>query len=428
MPSHLPANPAVNAKYLKHTGSNRKLTARELRQRRSAMMFAKTFVPLIILAYVVSSLHQLSANASNYLFEDSVWEVQATDQCGRGRFDLADVAAVVTGANSGLGFETARTLTLLNAKAVILGCRTVSKCEATKVLLDAERESVCGKGESNVFVPSTPLDLDSVSAIDSWAAEVARSHSKLSHLVLNAGIMSTPLNPRNSDTNLEPQLHTNHQAHYHLTARLLPTLKSTAASGVIKPKIVSVSSLAAQAPFTYDSEDLNFEGERRHDSMIAYGQSKRANLLFAQGLHNRLHEKYGIASMAAHPGYSRTSLMTNGWYFLPEKLEFVKEWAAKNTAFSMSSYQGAQMSVRAAIDDSVVSGSYVNPMLYAVGVPVVSEGGRAVRFTPGYGEDRKSWPMLENAWSWFGMGHAFGEEEINKLFEFSEKISGLEIK
>jgi len=173
---------------------------------------------------------------------------------------------------------------------------------------------------------------------------------------------------------------------------------------------------------SYNSADLNFEGSRHHDSMLAYGQSKRANLLFAQGLHSRLAE-YNIASLASHPGYSRTNLFANSWHFLPEKLAFVKEWVKNAPSFcSMSSQQGSMMSVRAAVDESVTSGSYVTPMLYATGLPVVSVGGKKSWL---WGE---SWPFVENVWSWVGMGPAFGEDDVDKLFAFSEEKSGLKIQ
>ena len=101
----------------------------------------------------------------------------------------------------------------------------------------------------------------------------------------------------------------------------------------------------------------------------AYGQSKRLNLLYAQHLHAITPPHVSI--YAAHPGYSRTNLFHNGWSFLPSSLSWVKDLARDNLVFSMSAKEGSMMTVRACIDESLESGSYVVPLLWGVGMPVV---------------------------------------------------------
>ncbi|GMI37445.1 hypothetical protein TrRE_jg7247, partial [Triparma retinervis] len=111
-------------------------------------------------------------------------------------------------------------LALLGASRVVLGCRTKSKCEYAKLMIDAEVESLCfptGGFVSNVVDPSLSLDLSSLASIKAWSDSVTSSLPYVSHLALNAGVMSVPLNPRNPSTGVEPQLHTNHVAHHYLT-------------------------------------------------------------------------------------------------------------------------------------------------------------------------------------------------------------------
>ena len=98
----------------------------------------------------------------------------------------------------------------------------------------------------------------------------------------------------------------------------------------------------------------------------------KASLLVLENLTQQL-ALLARRSIAAHPGYSRTSLFANNWHFLPKSLDFVKDFAAQNTVFSMSSYDGSMMTVRAVLDESIASGSYVTPMVYAIGTPVVSQ-------------------------------------------------------
>lgn len=186
-------------------------------------------------------------------------------------------------------------------------------------------------------------------------------------------------------------------------------------------------SLAAQSPFSFDLSDINFTKGRSFASLTAYSQSKRANLLFAQHVHDSLNPK-GIKSLAAHPGYTRTSLFHNNWHFLPKQLDFIKDLAAENTLFSMSSFDGSMMTVRAILDENIPSGSYVTPMLYAVGTPVVSKPKHAKWYNLGYERGEVMYPFMENTWSWIWGGFGYSKEDVEGLNVWTEGITGVSVK
>jgi len=307
---------------------------------------------------------------------------------------------------------------------VVLGCRNKKKCEYTKAMIDAEVEATCFEGGgfvSNVMDPSVSLDLASLKSVSAWTSTVSSSLPYVSHLALNAGIMSVPLNPRNPETNLEPQLHTNHVAHHYLTSLLLPSILKTPPTTT--RRIVTVSSLAAHSPLAYDVSDLNWE-TRTHDTLKAYSQSKRANLLFAQSLHDNL-GSHGISSLAAHPGYSRTNLFANNWHFAPD---WLKDYASSNTMFSMSSEEGAMMTVRALVDEELGNGCYITPMMWAVGQPVKSCP-RPVKSLWDWGaKGEVRYPFLGTVWGNVWGGWDWGREDVEKLERWTVGVTGLKME
>eukprot|EP00520_Triparma_pacifica_P015373 CAMPEP_0118661710 /NCGR_PEP_ID=MMETSP0785-20121206/16437_1 /TAXON_ID=91992 /ORGANISM="Bolidomonas pacifica, Strain CCMP 1866" /LENGTH=368 /DNA_ID=CAMNT_0006555193 /DNA_START=173 /DNA_END=1275 /DNA_ORIENTATION=+ len=351
----------------------RKLTRRELRQRKASIKFAKTFIPLSLLLWLFKNLPYVLLTTGQYLdlylgISDYTWSINQDDWCSGFREGSKGdgKVVVVTGANSGIGYPTAKNLALLGATKVVLGCRNKDKCSYAKAMIDAEVESLCFSSpssppfSSNVYDPSKSLDLSSLESVKSWVEEVGGVVPYVSHVALNAGVMSVPLEPRNEETGVEPQLHTNHVAHHYLTSLLLPSILSTPPT--VTRRVLTVSSLAAHAPFSFSSVDPNFN-HRSHDTLKAYGQSKRANLMFAHSLHEKL-GGMGVQSVASHPGYSRTKLFKNNWSFAPEWLKGIAE---SNTLLSMSSEEGSLMSVRGLYDENLGSGCYVTPMLWAVG-------------------------------------------------------------
>jgi NAD(P)-dependent dehydrogenase (short-subunit alcohol dehydrogenase family) len=256
----------------------------------------------------------------------SSWgETDIPDQKGR--------VAVVTGANSGIGFETARALAEKGAR-VILGCRDAEKGR------DAERRiRAAVQGAHLLFLP---LDLASLASIAGFAKTVEATEPKLDILCNNAGVMMPPLG-RTAD-GFELQFGTNHLGHFALTGRLLPLLR-----GGTRARIVSVSSLAHYWG-RIDFADLNAE-RKRYNATRAYGQSKLANLLFIRELARRL-EAAGepIVAAAAHPGSTSTNLQKHS-----------RTLAFAVAVFSQSPREGALPSLYAATAPDVHGGDYFGP-------------------------------------------------------------------
>jgi len=203
--------------------------------------------------------------------------------------NLSGKTALVTGATSGLGLETARAFLSANAE-VILAVRDSAKGEAVSQSLQVKT------GNPRVHV--LPLDLSSLSKVRRAAKEFQTRWSKLDLLIDNAGIMGIPLTY--SSDGFEQQFATNHLGHHLLTVMLLPALKSAAPSRVI------VLSSSAHRRSDVHFEDLHYH-RRPYDKWEAYGQSKTANALFAVGL-TRQFRNEGITANAVNPGGTRTGL------------------------------------------------------------------------------------------------------------------------
>ena len=197
--------------------------------------------------------------------------------------------ALVTGANSGLGFETARALANRGA-TVLLACRQAERAEAAREQLAAE-----ATGQLEIL----PLDLADLASVAAAAAEVGRRWPRLDLLINNAGVMALPR--QLSVDGYERQFATNHLGHFALSLALLPQLRDTPGS-----RVVTVTS-GAQHFGSLAFDDL--QGERRYDRWRAYAQSKLANTLFALELQQRLRAMGSATlSLAAHPGIARTQL------------------------------------------------------------------------------------------------------------------------
>ena len=211
-------------------------------------------------------------------------EADIPDQSGR--------IALVTGANSGLGLETARALAQRGA-TVLLACRQRSRGEAARQqLLPLARAGL----------ELIDLDLADLASVAAAASQVQREFGRLDLLINNAGVMAPPR--RLSRDGYELQFAVNHLGHFALTAALLPLLKQQ-----IGARVVTVSSGAHYfGRIAFD----DLQGERRYDPWTAYGQSKLANVMMALQLQERL-EAAGssILSIAAHPGLARTNLQAS---------------------------------------------------------------------------------------------------------------------
>ncbi len=203
------------------------------------------------------------------------------DQTGR--------IALITGANSGLGLESARALAARGA-TVVLACRSRRRGEA------ARAELLAGAAAGLEVLELDLADLASVRQAAAWMAE---QYGRLDLLLNNAGVMGPPR--RLTADGFELQFGTNHLGHFALTAALLPLLQERP-----QARVVTVTS-GAQYLGRIAFDDL--QAERSYDRWAAYGQSKLANVMFALELQQRL-EAAGsrVSSLAAHPGLARTNL------------------------------------------------------------------------------------------------------------------------
>jgi NAD(P)-dependent dehydrogenase (short-subunit alcohol dehydrogenase family) len=202
-------------------------------------------------------------------------------------------SAVVTGA-AGLGFEDALALARAGAE-VILASRDPAK--GTRAV-EAIHRAV-----PSADVRFEALDLASLASVATFAERLRGQRDSLDILINNAGVMRPPQRMETAD-GFELQLGTNHLGHFALTAGLMPLLVKAR-----KARVVTLSSLAARGG-AIEFEDL--QSTRRYRSMAAYSQSKLACLMFAFELQRRSEAgNWGVASLAAHPGLSRTELLLN---------------------------------------------------------------------------------------------------------------------
>jgi len=255
--------------------------------------------------------------------------------------------AIVTGANIGLGYETALALAKKEFK-VILACRTADKAKsAMKSMLEEV---------PNAEIEIILLDLNSLVSVRGFAKKFVSKYDRLDLLIENAGIMAVPF--AKTAEGFESQLGVNYLAHFLLTNLLFPLLKNTKGS-----RIITLSSLAHKAG-KIDFDNLN--SQNSYSKWPAYSQSKLACLMFGYELNRRI-KKAGIDSSAlsAHPGLSSTNL---GQY-LPSfvKLLFVPAAAI----FGQDSEQGALPTLRAALDSEAKGGEYYGPtgIMEAKGTP-----------------------------------------------------------
>lgn len=246
--------------------------------------------------------------------------------------------AVVTGANSGIGFHAARHLAAAGAK-VVLACRNQEKGA------EAERQIKAATPDAAVEVAS--LDLGNLQSVRAFADSFRAGHDGLDLLINNAGVMAPPR--RLTDDGFELQFGTNHLGHFALTALLIETMQ-----GRDDARVVTVSS-GAHRWGRIDFDDL--QGERRYFRWRAYSQSKLANLLFMFELDRRLRAAgSAVRSLAAHPGYAATHLQSAAAPTLDRMLMSVT-----NLLIAQSAEMGALPSLYAATFPGLEGSTYVGP-------------------------------------------------------------------
>ena len=244
--------------------------------------------------------------------------------------------AVITGANTGLGYETALALADHGAH-VVLAVRNLDKGKDAAARITAE--------SPHAEVALQELDLTSLESIRAAAERLRSEHDRIDLLINNAGVMWTPKST--TKDGFELQFGTNHLGHFALTDLLLDRLLPVAGS-----RVVTVSSIGHRIRAGIHFDDLQWE--RSYSRVGAYGQSKLANLLFTYELQRRLARHGTTIAVAAHPGGSRTELTRN----LPAPL-------ARVTPLIEPLFQGADMgalpTLRAATDPGVLGGQYYGP-------------------------------------------------------------------
>jgi protochlorophyllide reductase len=289
------------------------------------------------------------------------------DQSGR--------LALITGASSGLGLETARAL-LARGATVILGCRSRERAErARSELLPTATGAI----------DLLDLDLADLAAVQRAARELADRYGRLDLLINNAGVMGLPRSLTRDG--FERQFGINHLGHFALTCALLPLLRGREGA-----RVVTVTS-GAQYFGRISFDDL--QGEQRYDRWQAYGQSKLANVMFALELQQRLDaEAAGVRSLAAHPGVARTNLQP------------------ASVAASGSWVEPLAYRLMAPVFQSAAMGAL--PQLYAATAP---EAGPAGHFGPNQLGGLRGWPTAVRV-----APAAIDADQRRRLWQVSEEL------
>jgi NAD(P)-dependent dehydrogenase (short-subunit alcohol dehydrogenase family) len=266
---------------------------------------------------------------------------------------LEGKSALVTGANSGIGFHAARHLAIAGC-AVVMGCRDVAKGEAARQRIKQESAAA--------DVEVVALDLASLQSIRVFAESYLKSGRPLDLLINNAGVMAIPTRETTVD-GFEKQFGTNHLGHFALTGLLLPSILAAPAA-----RVVTVASIAHKGA-SMQFEDLQYT--KGYKPWPPYGQSKLANLLFAFELDRRLVAAGTNAiSIAVHPGLSKTSIFssTHG------KGRGLKSTIAPTfmSVFAQSDDQGSYPTLYGATFPQAFGGHYYGPggLLEWRGAPV----------------------------------------------------------
>lgn len=303
------------------------------------------------------------------------WTVESiADQSGK--------TAIVTGANSGLGYETALALVSKGAE-VIIACRDQRRAE---LAMKAIRSQV--PTASMAFIA---LDLADLNSVRKFSEEFINRYSKLDILCNNAGVMALP--HRKTKDGFEMQIGTNHLGHFALTGRLLPVLKKTR-----NARVVNVSS-GYHWFGSIRLDDIN--RERGYRRWPAYCQSKLAVLMFSFELQRRFRrEGISAISAAAHPGYAKTNLQFAGPAM--EKTWFAQKIGA--LTMELSNLIAAQPARMGAL-----------PLLYAATAP---EMGEFPFFGPRF--ELRGYPVVSRP-----APRACDETVAKKLWTLSEELVGL---
>ena len=255
---------------------------------------------------------------------------------------LSGKTYVVTGGNSGLGFEAAKILAAKGARVVVTTRSEAKALDAVGALRAAVPQA---------DVDFVLLDLTDPESIEKAADAILEKCPRLDACINNAGVMQTP--ELRTSEGFELQLATNHLGHFRLNRRLLARLEENAG------RVVPVSSVAHRSG-VIDLEDLN--AKKDYDSMRAYSQSKLANLMYGFELQRLLTERASpVVSISCHPGYAATNLQSTGVGMEGGSAIFRTLYKVLNAVVAQSAEKGAWPLVLAAADPKAEAGAYYGP-------------------------------------------------------------------
>ncbi|KAI5570031.1 hypothetical protein POPTR_012G143800v4 [Populus trichocarpa] len=257
--------------------------------------------------------------------------------------DGSGLTAIVTGASSGIGAETARVLALRGVH-VVMGVRNLEAGRAVK-------EAIV-KGNPNAKLDAMDLDLSSMASVKKFAEDFKSLNLPLNLLINNAGIMATPF--MLSKDNIELQFATNHVGHFLLTNLLMETIRKTARASRKEGRIVNVSSRRHKFSYPEGIRFAKLNDPSGYNSLSAYGQSKLANILHANELARQLKEdRVEVTANSVHPGLIATNLFRH-YSFLTGLVGLVGKYVIKNVQ------QGAATTCYVALHPKVkaMSGQY----------------------------------------------------------------------
>ena len=285
--------------------------------------------------------------------------------------DQSGKIAIVTGANSGIGYEAARALALHGA-TVIMACRDLEKGEAAV-------EQIL-KENPQADIDLQQLDLADLSSVQQFAENFSEYYDHLDILINNGGVMATPY--QKTVDGFELQFGTNHLGHFMLTGLLFDLLHDTPDSRVVT--VTSYAHLFGRINF----RDLN--GERFYQKWLAYGQSKLANVLFGYELQRRTGRNgRNPISIVVHPGYAATNLQHTSTLF-----------SMLNPIMAQSQEMGALPTLYAATSPDIRGGEYIGPDGFL---------------------GQRGYPHLTNS-----SGPSHDREDARHLWEVSEQLTGIE--
>jgi NAD(P)-dependent dehydrogenase (short-subunit alcohol dehydrogenase family) len=295
--------------------------------------------------------------------------------------DLTGKTAIVTGANSGTGFQASKVLAAKGAE-VIMACRSLEKGEVAANAIQTEYP--------NAKIKVMQLDLADLASVRAFAKEFQENHNSLEILLNNAGVMQTP--PLKTADDFELQFGTNHLGHFALTGLLLkPLMRANEA------RVVTMSSMVHSSGKIH-FDDVNLE--KNYGRTKAYSQSKLANLLFAYELQRKLEQNGGsVISLAAHPGYTATNLQSAGPGMKGGRRHWAWFYKITNKIMAQNVKMGALPILCAATDSAAEGGDYIGPR----------------RFRGARGHPKK---VRSNK-------RSYNEEDARRLWELSEELTGV---